>query len=413
MRIEVTLALLLGVFLAPYLPISIWAGIAGMAILILLSYFLYQKDIRIWSVLLLSIFLFGNSYYKIRIGFSHEEGNKPEVSEYVRHTEECLTRTHLSETHQRILSAMLLGDRKGLSYEQKAAFKNAGAQHLLALSGLHLGILTTLLYSLILHRVRFTRWRWPVLVVTLFLLWWYAFMVGLPKSLLRATLMYTLFIVGLFANRHTRGYEVLSSAVFLMLLFDPQCTQDIGAQLSVMALVGLTTFSAPLMGITLMPDHAGEYAPPRYPWLQKLWCFACISFSAWLFTMPLILFYFKQLQIWQPLVSIVLVPYTSLLLHLGVLVVLLALAGFEFLLTPLSSLQDLLMDGFDRMLAFSASLPYSTVFLHDITFLHVILLYVLFVILGIALKYHSARIWLLSAISCLVLLGIMAMTTGA
>ncbi len=407
MKTEVTLALLLGVILAPYLPCSIWEGVAAMSILIALSFFLFHRDINSWYVLVLSIVVFGFTYSKLRAQLSNETTDRPPVSAYVIKAEKSLTRSRLSPEHQHVLSAMLMGDRQKLTQEQKLTFRNAGAQHLLALSGLHLAILTTLLYSLILRRARFTRWRWPALLATLFLLWWYAFMVGMPMSLMRASLMYTLFIVGQFSNRGTRGYEILSSTVFLMLLIEPQCAFDIGAQLSVAALVGLTLFAPVLSNITMMTDIADEYAPPRFPWLQRLWSFVCVSFSAWLFTMPLIIYYFQQLQVWQPLVSTILVPATSILLHTGVVVVALSLLGSEILLTPLSILQDLLMDGFDWILSLAAALPYSTVNLQGISVLHVLLLYGLFAILGVALKYHSLRVWLTATFCCVVLLTLM------
>ena len=411
MRVEVTLSLLLGVLLSPFLPVGYWTEVAALLVCLLLSYYFFAKNINIKGILLLGVFSFGLSYPKLRIYLSPHAKGKPEVSAYVRKAEQSLEQTQLSAEHQRLLGAMLLGDRKGLGKEQKALFQQAGAQHLLALSGFHLGVLVSILSFLLLQRVRFSRWRWLVLLATLFLLWWYAVMVGLPMSLLRATMMYTLFLIGNFSNRSTCKYEILSSTVFLMLLFDPQCAYDVGAQLSVMAMVGLTVFAPNLQSIFEVPDSAGQYVPPRFPLLQLVWRYFCYSLSAWLFTMPLVMFYFGQLQVWQPVVNTFLVIFVSFMLYSAVLLLFLCLCGLPLLADPVSLVVEKLMSAFDWMLYLSSSLPMSTLKLQAVSLPIVVLMYAIFAMLGIALANRSARVLVASTISCAILLALMALLT--
>lgn len=406
---SVTLSLLFGVWLSPYVPLSLEWQLVLLLLLLLLSFVFFRLGRSVWALLLAGIFVTGSTYSRLRMLLSDSGASERRVSETIVHAEEALAGTSLSASHQALLHAMMLGDKKGLSKEQKSLFRNAGAQHLLALSGLHLGILLTLVSVLILRRVRFTRWRWPVLLATLALLWWYALMVGLPRSLLRATIMATLFLIGRFSYRATKGHEVLSSALFIMLLIDPNCASDIGAQLSVMALVGITVFAPSLYELWTIRDAANDYVRPRFPWMFTAWRYFCVSFSAWLFTMPLILYYFGQFQPWQAITGVFLVPVTSVVLYFAVFVLFLALSGVTFVFPLLSDLLDILMGWQDGMLRACGSLPLSVVTLHRVTMWHVGLIYMLFAVLCIALYNKSRKVLFMATLLSALLLSLLAL----
>ena len=399
---SVTISLSLGVIFSSLVCLDLGWAVALMLASYVVTTVLYCGKKPVWSVLLICTFFTGYTYSLVRASLVSDEAVTPAVSEYVCKAESSLASTRLSPDHQHLVSAMLLGDRRGLSHDQKMLFREAGAQHLLALSGLHLGILVGIFGVLVLRRVRFTRWRWPALLFFLLLLWWYAIMVGLPKSLMRASLMTTLFLVGQFSYRSTRGHEVLSSTIFLMLLLDPQCVLDIGAQLSVAALVGLTVFSPALSTLFDVYDVAGDYVKPRWPWLLSLWRFFCVSFSAWLFTMPLILFYFRQFQPWQAFVGVLLVPAASVILYGAAFVLMLSLLGAQNLLDLLSAVQDWAMNVFDDLLRVCGSMPYSCVQVTNITVWHVALLYTLLATLAIPLYFRSLKVVLLAFAVCFV-----------
>lgn len=412
-----------------YLDIDagVLTGVGGTAVL--LMYVSYRRNTSITLLLYLNSFIIGLWYgelYSKLVPDNNVTGTvdgkrhvRHHISETVVSIEKVLSESGVSKEHCALLNVMMLGDRSGLDKSQKALFRQGGAQHLLALSGLHIGIFLTLLNLLFLRRVRFHSWRWPVLGITLFLLWYYAIMVGLPKSLLRAMLMTTIFLIGQFLYRPDSGSNVLAMTVFAMLAIDPRCVFDVGAQLSVSALVGLVFFSPSLKIPTRHKIDKYFRSKMRRHFLKNLWLEIArrsaillrsvvvlfwVSFSASMFTAPLVVYYFHQFQPWQSIVSVVLIPLTSFILYLAVFVVLVCAIGLQSVTFLLSSILDWLMDLQDSVLRFSASLPYSSIVGCDVSLLNVVLLYALLFFLLRVLRSRTITSLSYSAISCAVVL---------
>lgn len=400
-----TIPFALGIFLSQYIgfewEVELCLFVAGL----LCMWLFYRKKQNVIPVLAVNSVLMGCLYCPLRQSVSEDSNDVAHLS-----SDSVFSSSGLSAEHQAVLKAMLLGNKSKLTKEQETMYRDAGASHLLALSGTHLGILLAILGVLMLPSVRFSRWRWVALAVILSLLWLYAFMVGLPKSLLRASLMATLFLLGKFSLRPTRGYEILGTAVLVMLLADPLCAFDIGAQLSVTALVGITCFYPALNG--LLPDNQqiyysfpmfGRKLRERLSWLQRKGCalfrFFFISLSAWLFTMPLVAYYFHQFQLWSPLSGMLIIPLTSLVLYGGVVLLLLSFFSVG-VAASFSVLLDGLMDVQESVLQFFAGLPMSCVKLPDVSLWHVALLYLLFAELWVLLRHRSWKVLALATLSC-------------
>lgn len=297
----------------------------------------------------------------------------------------------LAEKHVSVLDAMLLGNRKALDLDQKQRFRGAGVQHLLALSGLHLGIFIALLSYLYLRKARFSRWRWPALWSTLILLWGYCLIAGMPQSLLRAMLMATLYYVSLFSEGGSEGGVNLANTLLIMLLIDPAALFDIGTQLSFSAVAALIWLYPSLR--TIVPDTA--WGESRWMALGRaMWSLLMVSVAAWLGTLPLCLFYFHQFQPWQPLVSVALVPMTTILLYAALFLLLVSIMGFWLLARPLAAMVGWYMEGEDAILDGAAQLPGSTIICQDIHIGHVVLLYLVLGILTVALRSTKRAILL-------------------
>lgn len=410
---------LVGVVVAVHVqpPLALMVGMLLCGLL--LSLFCYWRGASVTLIVFTNLMLLSTCYTVVRQRYFGERvptayRTPVEVSAHVVWMEERLGQSALSSAHRAELHAMLLGDRSGLTEEQTLAFRRAGASHLLALSGTHLGILLTLVTFLFLRRARFTRWRWPVLLFALALLWFYVFMVGMPKSLLRAALMATLFLLGRFCHRPGRGADVLASTVFLMLIFDPLCVFDVGAQLSVAALVGLVfllpLFLGALPSFTMIEKEMMDRG--RYCAIQAL-CWVgtgfAVSLSAWLATMPLVLYYFHQVQPWQLLTGIILVPFTSLLLYGGVLVFLCYGVGGLKLGAWLSALLDELMSWHDALLSFCGRLPLACLETHRVSLWHIVLLYAMVWSIWIMWQNPTRRIVFASSLLLLLLLTLFAL----
>ena len=402
-----TIPFALGIFLSSLLvdkwPWELVLLLAGLSTM----WYLMRRGCRVMPLLVVNSILLGSLYGQFRSSFAlGREVTAPTLSRHVSFSSPCL-----SESHQATLSAMLLGDRSHLSQAQKQLYRHAGASHLLALSGAHLGILLTIFGLLMLPRVRFSPWRWWVFGFILAFLWGYALAVGLPRSLLRASLMSSCYLLGLFSLRPTRGYDILGTSVLFMLLLDPSCVFDVGAQFSVSALVGITCFYPLLRNLFLTGMerfHPGLH--PSYSWwerrLRDLLRFFLVSLSAWLFTLPLVAYYFREFQPWQALTGVVLVPATSVVMYGALLMSLLSVLG-DVMAFYAATLQEYLMNVHDAILLFFARLPFASVRVPFLSLWQVALLYLIYAQMAVMLwrsSWRILRLFLLTVTLSMVLL---------
>lgn len=132
-----------------------------------------------------------------------------------------------------IISALTVGDKSKLTREIKATYNAAGVSHILALSGLHIGILSMILSWLFypLRRVCGGKWIAGFLIVGL--LWGFAFLSGLSPSVIRAVTMFSAYVVAsIFSEDRFSGFSALTLTAFIMLIYQPMYLFDVGFQLS-------------------------------------------------------------------------------------------------------------------------------------------------------------------------------------
>ena len=221
-----------------------------------------------------------------------------------------------------LISAMTLADRSHVSTATRTLYAEAGASHLLALSGLHLGIIVGLLTWLFGgFRMRWSRWRLPAIAAIIPLVWGYAFVTGLPPSLVRAALMSTVFFVTMALERDADGVNSLLLTVAVMLLWRPTYLFDVGAQLSVMAVLGICLFYGPVTR-WFISTHKAAYLRLKHRHLAAPLQLLLVSFSAQLLTMPLVGHYFHQIAPWGTLFSLFFIPLTTLIIYGSLLLLL-------------------------------------------------------------------------------------------
>jgi competence protein ComEC len=190
---------------------------------------------------------------------------------------------YLSKENQVVAEALVLGDKSGLSNEQRNAYANAGAMHVLAVSGMHVGILLAFL-QWFFYRIKWLRKRGYFIFAALIILWSFAFLTGLSASVLRASIMFTVLAIG-----QLRGYSFFSlNALFvagLILLFiDPMSFFTIGFQLSFLAMLGISFFFKPLQNLV----------NSRYKLVNYIWDGTALGIAAQIGTIPISLYYFHQ-----------------------------------------------------------------------------------------------------------------------
>ncbi len=214
-------------------------------------------------------------------------------------------REGISDNQFALLSAVAFGDKSRLSQSTRDAYAHAGVSHLLALSGMHLGILFAMLSFV------FARFRWKMLadVVVITTVWAYVVLVGMPASVVRAATMITIYAIVTFDGRRKMSANALLVTVVVMLMCNPLMIWDISFQLSVTCMLSICCYYKPLFNLL------GTKFLFSHPLLRKLWAMAALSIAAQLGAFPLSVYYFGIVPLFFLIANIVAVPLVSLLLY--------------------------------------------------------------------------------------------------
>lgn len=184
-----------------------------------------------------------------------------------------------------VYAALAVGEKSYLSSDIEQLYSNTGTSHVLALSGMHLGILMFFFYFIFSHGLKYSFWRWPFFFLACILIWSYTFMAGLPISLVRAATMYVFSLFGMMIHRRHFSLNILFWTAFLMLFAAPESMYDVGFQLS---------FAA-MLGILLFQNKIEALIPVRVPVIRSLWSGMSVSLAAQITTAPLVILYFHYL----------------------------------------------------------------------------------------------------------------------
>lgn len=325
-----------------YLPLPYYLPLLAVVVIssALLRRFGHWHDV----LTLLTWLLIGCS----RASISYGEGEAPQwqqtVFQKAKTVQSSLT-TRLSKSgvtsHTLALTqALVVGKKDELSQETHQAYRQVGASHLLALSGMHLGIIYSLLYFFLVRWVRHSRWRWYFLPLILFSLWGYTLVAGMPVSLVRAALMLSVITITTLMQYRTDPLHPLALSAIIILLVEPAQVFSISFQLSYAAVLFLLLLWAPVNELF-----------PQQNWVIKLFVVSCI---ATLGTMPLTLYYFHQLPLLGPLLSLILIPLTTLIIWMTLATILLPVAPFGWTLNLMVSLQE-------KILTYAGNIPHTTI----------------------------------------------------
>lgn len=247
--------------------------------------------------------------------------------------EVAILSTNLDHKVQYFLVALLLGNDEFIAPETRQEFATAGVAHVLALSGLHVGIIAMMIYFF-LFPLDYFRLRKLRLVITLVLLVGYDMLTGLSPSVVRATLMFAFVVSPLLLHRRAVPLNSLAMAAIIILTFAPGSLFNAGFQLS------FTT----VMFILLFSEKIKEYAPSR-PWLAVIYTTIATTMVATVSTLLLSAYYFHNINYGGAVVANALIlPVFPVFMVAGVLFMLLTLWGVElqWLETVLEAMYDAL-----------------------------------------------------------------------
>ena len=179
---------------------------------------------------------------------------------------------NLEHDEKAIASALLLGYRGMLSDETSTSFANAGAMHVLAVSGLHVGILYMVVaFFLRLDRKKAHRNNWKKVMITLIIIWSYALLTSLSPSVTRAAVMFSFMAIGGLLKRRTSSLQAIIASALFLLLIKPNYLFEVGFQLSYAAVFGI---------IQLQPRIYHLIPPIRNRALDYAWQITAVSIAA-------------------------------------------------------------------------------------------------------------------------------------
>ncbi len=253
-----------------------------------------------------------------------------------------LQEAHFGPKELSIIQALLLGERNDLSEQTYNDYKNAGAVHILAVSGLHIGILLLLLQFLLSPLERLPKGKTLKLLVTVLLLWVFAFLAGMSASVVRAVSMFSFVAYALYLNRPSNTFNILALSMFFILLVDARLLFHIGFQMSYAAVFAIV-WCYPLLQKLLIPKNFI---------LKKIWQLLSVSIAAQLGVLPISLFYFHQFPGLFFVSNLLIVPFLGIVLGMGILVIVLVL--FDSLPTFVANSYGFLISAMNRIISWIA-----------------------------------------------------------
>lgn len=208
--------------------------------------------------------------------------------------------------NQSIINSLLFGERKFIDQEIVTAYANAGIMHILAISGLHVGILYIFLLTVLkpLKKINYKRIKILELFIILLVLWGFATLTGLSASVTRAVTMFTIIAIGNYLNRNSNIYNTIATSAFILLLFNPNFIFDVGFQLSYAAVLSIVAFQ-PFF------KHFYFYKSKVLKFVTDL---LLVSFVAQIGVLPLSLYYFNQFPVLFLFANIIVIPLTIVIL---------------------------------------------------------------------------------------------------
>jgi len=216
------------------------------------------------------------------------------------------------EDEQGVAEALLIGYREDLDKDLVQAYSNTGVVHIIAISGLHLGMIYAAMVWLFGFFKRYKLIRFIQPLTILFVLWAFTLIAGAVPSIMRSAVMFTFIIIGQVIDKRSSMYNTLAASAFCMLVYDPFMLWDVGFLLSFAAVISIITFMRPIYGLLYYRNKS----------LDKLWSLMSVTLSAQVLTIPIVVFYFHQFPNFFLITNFIVVPLSGLILYGEILLLL-------------------------------------------------------------------------------------------
>jgi len=228
--------------------------------------------------------------------------------------QKSLRRYHFTDDELAVMNALLLGQRQEISKQLSDNYSKAGAIHILAVSGLHVGIILLILSFVLKPLERVNNCKLIKLVLVILSLWFFAILAGLSASVIRAVTMFSAIALGQFFNKRNAVEHSLIFSMFIILLWKPLFLFDVGFQLSYTAVFGIIWIQPVLY----------QLWKPNFFIVDKGWQLITVSVAAQLGVLPISLFYFHQFPALFFISNLIIIPFLGVILGLGLVVLVLS-----------------------------------------------------------------------------------------
>ena len=296
-------------------------------------------------------------YYQVFLKpgqFAHILPSRPtllrSVSQQCRSFLEQALMKHVPEKNDGyMLSALLLGIRRKIDPELKAAYSAAGVTHILAVSGMHVGLIFGCLVFVFGWIRNWKTGAWAFSLVIIGLLWFYALVTGLSPSVLRAVTVFSVMQLNDLFKKPPLAINGLCFATLILLFADTDLVFDVGYQLSFAAVYGIVSFQRPIL----------DFWRPKSWVLKSVWEGIAVTLAATIATFPVILYYFHQFPVYFLLANLVAVPVSNALIYAGI--VLLLVSPFSALAKIVGWVIHWTLAFLNGFVVFIEQLPYSSI----------------------------------------------------
>ena len=229
-----------------------------------------------------------------------------------------LEKNNFSKAELNVAAALILGQQQDISPDIIKDYQYAGAVHILSVSGLHIGFILLFVTFILKPFPNTRKGSFIKLIIIIISLISFGIIAGLAPSVVRSVVMFSFVAIGMYLRRSTNIFHTLLVSMLLILLFQPSFLFDVGFQLSYVALFFI---------LWLQPILA-EIWKPKNKVANYFWEILTVSIAAQIGALPLSIYYFHQFPGLFFVTNLVVIPFISLIMGLGVLVM--VLAAFDF-----------------------------------------------------------------------------------
>ncbi len=335
----------------------------------------YQSDQQIYD----QLYLNDNDY--LQLNFINKSKLIGFIIYLKNHTISILKKYIHHPSELGIAEALLIGYKNDLDNEIVRAYSKTGVVHIIAISGLHLGLIYFLLIW-VLDRIPIIKKSKSIkCTIVILSLWMFSLITGSSASVLRSAVMFTCMAFGKLLNKESSIYNSLCASAFILLVYNPNFLWDVGFQLSYMAIIGIVLLQKPIQHMISTNGFVQ----------RKLWEMTSITLAAQIFTFPICLFYFHQFPVLFLISNLVSVPLSTMILFMEI--VLISFSGVPVLsdFVGLLTVQSIkLLNGY---ISFISNLPYSNIDHIYSDFMSTVILYA-FLITVILLCFRKNKFYL-------------------